>query len=90
MAKIPQKYTINKSQGNMTPPKHSYSTTASPGYPNTTETQENYLKSNIIKMIEAFKEKMNNSLQEIQENTIQLRRKQISPIKIYRKIQLNR
>ena len=42
----------------MTPP-----TTASPGYPND-------LKSNLLKMIETFKEEMNKSLKEIQENTI--------------------
>jgi hypothetical protein len=47
-AKSPQKNTINKSQDNMTPPKHSYPTTASPAYPNITETQENDLKSNLF------------------------------------------
>ena len=46
-------------------------TTVSPGYPfNTTETQDNYLKSNLTEMIEAFKEELNKSLKEIQENTI--------------------
>jgi hypothetical protein len=49
----------------MTPSEYSYPTTASPGYPDTTETQENHLKSNLIKMIEAFKEEMNKSLKEI-------------------------
>lgn len=42
MVKGPQKNTITKSQGDMTPPKHSYRTTASPGHPNTTV---NYLKA---------------------------------------------
>jgi hypothetical protein len=42
----------------------------SPGYPNTTEAQENGLKSNRIRMAEAFKEEMNKSLKEIQENTV--------------------
>jgi hypothetical protein len=45
-------------------------------------------------MIEAFKEDLNNSLNEIQENTDKkvdtLMRKQINPLKKYRKIQLNR
>ena len=54
----------------MTSLEHSYPTTASPGYPSTAEAQENDLKSNLIKMIEAFKEEMNKSLKEIQENTI--------------------
>jgi hypothetical protein len=54
----------------VTPSEHSYPTTASPGYPNRPEAQENDLKSNLIKMIEAFKEEMNKSLKEIQENTI--------------------
>jgi len=40
----------------MTPSGHSYPTTASPGYPNTNEAQEDCLKSNLIKMIDAFKE----------------------------------
>ena len=70
MFKGPQKNTINKSQGNIKPSKHSYPTTASPGYPNKTKAQVNDLKSNHIKMIETFKEEMNKSLKEIQENTI--------------------
>jgi hypothetical protein len=40
-----------------------------PGYPNTTETQENDLKPNFINMIETFKEEMNKSLKEMQKNT---------------------
>jgi hypothetical protein len=70
MVKGQYKNTINKSQGNMGPPEPSYGTTASPGYSNTAEAQENDLKSNLMKMIEAFKEKMNKSLEEINENTI--------------------
>jgi hypothetical protein len=46
MAKSPQMKIINKNQGNKTPPKYSYPTTASPGYPNTIKTQENVLESN--------------------------------------------
>ena len=45
---------------------------ASPGYPNTHGTQENDLKSNLMKMIETFKEEMNKSLKEIQENMIKI------------------
>jgi hypothetical protein len=36
------------------------------------ESQENYHKYNLKKMIESFKEEMNKSLQEIQENTVKL------------------
>jgi hypothetical protein len=42
---------------------------ASPGYPNTTESQNADLKSYLMKKIESFKEDINNSLKEIQENT---------------------
>jgi hypothetical protein len=39
------------------------------GYPNESEAQEEDLKSNIIKMIECFKEDMNKSPNEVQVNT---------------------
>ena len=77
----------------MIPSDHRYPFTDNPGYPNTARAQENDLKSNLIKMIEAFKEEMNKSLKEIQENTIKersLKRKHINPLKTYRKTQLNR
>ena len=54
MAKGHQKNTINKSQVKMTPPKNSYTNTASPSYTNITKTQENDINSNIIKMIKFF------------------------------------
>jgi hypothetical protein len=44
-------------------------TTASPSYPNTPEAKENDLKSNLMKMIEAFKEEMN-KYKEILKNAI--------------------
>ena len=40
----------------------SYLTTASPGYPNTAETQEDDLKFKLIRMIEAVEEEMNKPL----------------------------
>ena len=46
----------------MEPPKPSYSITANPGYSNKHEVQEDDLKSNLIKMIEVFKEEMNKPL----------------------------
>ena len=52
----------------MAPSEPSYPTT-NHGFPNETEAQEEDLKSNLIKMIEAFREDMNKSLKEIQKNT---------------------
>jgi hypothetical protein len=62
--------TINKSQGNMVLTEPRYPTTASSEYLNTAESQENNLKSNLMKMIETFKEEMNTFLKEIQENIL--------------------
>jgi hypothetical protein len=41
----------------------------SPGYTSTPENQEAYLKSYLMNIIESFKEYINNSLKEIEENT---------------------
>ena len=41
MDKGQQKNNVNKRQGNMVPPESSYFTVASPGYPNTAESQTN-------------------------------------------------
>jgi hypothetical protein len=54
----------------MIPSEHSSSATASAGYPNTIKAQENDLKSSLIKMLKAFKEEMDKSIKEIQENII--------------------
>ena len=43
----------------MAPAEPRYPTTATPGYPNTAKAQEDGLKSNLIKMMEAFKEEIN-------------------------------
>lgn len=43
----------------MLPPKLSYSVIANSACPNEKEVQENYLKSNFIRMIETFREEMN-------------------------------
>jgi hypothetical protein len=50
----------------------SYSTAPSPGYPKMSKTQDNDLNSYLMKIIETFKEDINNSLKEIQK--IQSRR----------------
>ena len=53
----------------MAPPELSCAATTNPVYPKETETQEEDLKSSLIK-IEAFKEDMNKSLKEIQEHIV--------------------
>lgn len=55
MAKSQQRNKINKIQDNMAPLESSYPIANIPGYPNTTKTQENDLKTIFIKMIGAFK-----------------------------------
>jgi hypothetical protein len=52
----------------LAPTEPSFSTTASPGSPNTPEQQDSDLKSHLMKMIEAFKEDINNSLKEKKES----------------------
>ena len=47
-----------------------FPTIASLRYPNTPEKQDNDLKSHLMKMIEAFKEDINNSLKEIKRTQI--------------------
>jgi hypothetical protein len=67
MAKDQHKDKINKSWNNMAPPENSYLATLSPVYPNTPESQENAIKSNLIKIIEPFKEEVNKSLKNLEE-----------------------
>ena len=74
MPKGQHKNTINETQGNMALPHPNSPATTNPGYPNETETREEYLKSNLIKV---FKENMNTFLKEIWENTF----KQVKTIK---------
>jgi aspartate/methionine/tyrosine aminotransferase len=61
--------TINNSQGNIASPEPSYPTTANLEYLNTAEAQKNYLKTNLMKTIEVFKEEINKPIKEVQENT---------------------
>ena len=69
MARGKCKIINNRTQCNLAPPEPSSSTTASPGYPNMHEKQDNDLKSHLKKMIEDFKKVIENSVKEIQENT---------------------
>lgn len=52
----------------MSPQEAQYPTKAHSAYSNISETQENYLKINFMKIIEVIKEEMNKPLEEIQEN----------------------
>jgi hypothetical protein len=54
MTKGQHKNPINRSQGNITSSEQSYPTTASSGYPNMANAQENDCKSKLIRMIKAF------------------------------------
>ena len=51
------------------PPETSGSTTARPEHPNADEAEENNLKNNFMKMIEALKEEMKNFLKEKEKKT---------------------
>ena len=62
------KNTLNNKKHDMAPPEPSSSTTERPEHPNIDDTEENDLK-NFMKIIEAFKEKMKNSLEEKMEKT---------------------
>ena len=53
----------------MTPLETSGSTIARFGHPHTDEAEEHDLKNNFMKMIEALKEEMKNSLKEIEKET---------------------
>ena len=65
MCKEQCKNEINRTQGNTRSAELCFPATTNPRYPNETEAQEENLKSNLIKMIEAFKEDMNESLKKI-------------------------
>ena len=53
----------------MSPPDPSNHTAVDPEKLNTAEAQKNYLKTNLMKTIEVFKEEINKSIKELQENT---------------------
>ena len=52
----------NRSQNTWVSSEPSFPTTESPEYTNTPENQESVLKSYLMKIIESFKEDINNSL----------------------------
>jgi hypothetical protein len=65
MAKDKHKTISNRSQNTWVSSEPSSSTTASPEYTNTPENQESVLNSCLMKIIESFKEGINNSLKEL-------------------------
>ena len=58
---------VKKSQSNMAPTEPSYLATARPGCPISVKALEDDLKSSLVKVIEAFKEEMNECLNKIQD-----------------------
>jgi hypothetical protein len=69
MGKGQGKNLTNRNQEHSPSSEPSTPTTTSPGYPNTPEKQDSDLKSYLMKLVEAFKKGINNSLEEIQEKT---------------------
>jgi chromosome segregation ATPase len=69
MAKGKLKNLTNRNQEHSPSSEPSTQTSASPGYPNTSEKQDSDLKSYLMMLVEDFKKGFNNSLKEIQENT---------------------
>jgi hypothetical protein len=67
----------NRNQEQWVSSEPSTTTTTSPGYPNTPEMQDTELKSYLMIMVEDLKKGINNSLKEIQENTV----KQVEALK---------
>ena len=93
MTKGKPKNITYRSQCNMASSKWNSSMTASTGYPNTPEEQDYDLKSHLMKMIEAFKEEINNSLKETQGNIfkhIEAPKEETNLLHKYRKIQSSR
>jgi hypothetical protein len=60
---------INRNQGYLASSETNSPTIASPGYTITPENEDMVLKSLLVMMMEDFKKEIDNSLQEIQENT---------------------
>jgi hypothetical protein len=70
MAEGKHKNISNRNQGYLVSSEPYSSSIASPGYTITSEKQDLNLKSLLMMMIKDFKKDINNSLKQIQENTI--------------------
>ena len=86
MAKGKRKNPTSRNQDRSPSSECSTPTPPSPGHPNTTEKLDPDLKSYLMMMVEDIKKDINNSLKEIQENTI----KRYKSLKKSRKTQPNR
>ena len=69
MVKGKHKNISNRSQYTLASSEPSSLTTASPRYTNTPKNKCAYLKSYLMKMVQAFNDNINNTLKEIQKNT---------------------
>jgi hypothetical protein len=69
MANGKHKNLTNRNQDHLGSSEPSTPTTVSPGYPNTCEKQDSNLKPYPMTLVEDFKKGINNSVEEIQENT---------------------
>ena len=69
----------NRNQGYLASSEPSSPTIASPGYNIAPEKQDSDLKSFLMMLIEDIKKDMNNSLKELQENTIKQVKIVVSP-----------
>ena len=65
------------------------STATRPEHPNADEAEENNLKNNFMKMIEALKEEMKNSLIKVEEKANKKWKKSINSLKKTKKNQSN-
>ena len=94
MVKDKGKKISNRNQVYLAASEPSSPNTASPGYPNTQENQDSYLKSHLMMLIKDFKKDINNSLKTIQENTgkqVEAPKEEIkNPLTKYRKTKSNR
>jgi hypothetical protein len=69
MVKGKHKNLTNRNQDHSASSEPSMPTTASPGYPKTSEKQDSDLKSYLMMLVVDYKKGINKSLKEIQENT---------------------
>lgn len=88
MARGQCRNTSNKTKGHVVPPETCHPTSTSPGYPNTPEAQENYPKSDVMKIIEVLEDE-NKSLRKYRKIHSNRGKNSIDPLKKYRKIQSN-
>jgi hypothetical protein len=86
MTKGKHKNITNRNQEHWTSSEPSTPNTVSPGYPNTTEKQDLNLKSYLMMVVEDFKKGINNTLEEIQENSV----KHKEALKEFQKTLLNK